>query len=232
MPRMLFISLLVLAATGCATRATVATGGDVVFVVAGVGGTSGYGGIVNALTREGRTVRPVAWGAPPPLFMFNFSNQSIHDHAEKKLARRIIAWRQAHPSGRIDVVGHSAGAGVVLGALGRLEQEQIREVILLAPSVSPTYDLRPALARIEGTLHIFCSDRDTVFLKWRTSHFGTYDRIKTPAAGYAGFTGAYPPDKLVQHPYVPAWRELDNDGGHLGSLAQPFAVRFIAPLLK
>jgi hypothetical protein len=126
---------------------------------------------------------------------------------------------------------------VVLGALAKLDAERhVGSVVLLAPSVSPGYDLGPAMAHVDGTVHVFFSERDTLWLKWRTGHFGTYDNVKTPAAGNQGCKNVeqLPPalrDKLVQHPYDAAWRPMGNDGGHFGSLAPHFTTQVIGPLL-
>jgi pimeloyl-ACP methyl ester carboxylesterase len=216
---------------GCAEQ--VHGGPDVVFVVPGVGGGGAeYNGIVQAVARPGRAVYTIDWGAPTPLFFLNFSDPDIHDAAEEKVARTIADWRRQHPSGRIDLIGHSAGAGVVLGALPRIGQAHVHTVILLAPSVSPSYDLTAALAHVDGVMHAFHSDRDTGFLEWRTSNFGTYDGMKNPAAGFAGFTGSYAPAKLVQHPYDPNWESLDYDGGHFSIRSAAFARQIIAPLLR
>jgi alpha-beta hydrolase superfamily lysophospholipase len=140
-----------------------------------------------------------------------------------------MTWRAEHPTARIDIIAHSAGSGVTLGALPRLQPEQVDTVILLAASVSPTYDLAPAMARISGPLHAFVSAGDQTFLEWRTGTFGTYDNVKTPAAGNRGF--ATLPAGAVQHRYDPSWRSLGNAGDHFGTLARPFARDIIAPLL-
>ena len=138
---------------------------------------------------------------------------------------------------RVAMVGHSAGGGVILGALGRLAgAESVRNVVLLSPSVSPGYDLAPALHRVRGQFHSFYSDRDVASLKWRTSTFGTYDNIKTPAAGHMGFQPkSLPPDlaaRLHQHAYDPAWEALGNDGSHAGSTARQFVHQVVAPLIN
>jgi pimeloyl-ACP methyl ester carboxylesterase len=159
----------------------------------------------------------------------NFSDAGIHDGAEQKLAQTIMDWRRDHPTGRIDLIGHSAGAGVVLGALPRVKDVHVHTVVLLAPSVAPTYDLNPALAHVDGMVYSFHSDRDTGFLEWRTSHFGTYDGVKVPAAGFGGFKGSHP--KLIQHPYDPNWESLGYDGGHFSIRSAAFARQVIAPLL-
>lgn len=224
--------LLAAGAMGCASSPN-SSDPDVIFLVPGVGGAGGYSSLIRAISDDGRQqVQVFGWGAPLPLFFLNFSWQSIHDDAEQKLAQRINQWRRDHPAGRIRLLGHSAGCGVALGALGRLGDGRVGNVVLLQPSVSPGYDLRPALAHMDGVLHVFYSDRDTTFLSWRTGHFGTYDRVKTRAAGNTGFKNDYPPQKLVQHPYDPRWSELDNEGGHYGVLAEPFARQIVAPLLK
>jgi hypothetical protein len=227
----LFLLLCILL-TGCASSGSVSPAdNDVIFIVTGVGGNSGYEGIRDAVKKPGRAVRIVAWGSP--VFVMNFSTESIHNDAEKMLAQKIDAWHKDHPTGAIDLIGHSAGCGVVLGALPRTSSARANTVILLAPSVSPGYDLAPALAQIDGKLHVFYSDRDTFFLEWRTSNFGTYDRVRSKAAGNVGFPqDKYPPEKLIQHPYDPSWESLGNDGGHYGVQGAAFAKQVLAPLLE
>ena len=56
---------------------------------------------------------------------------------ERRLARRVHQLRARYPLATIDVVAHSAGCGVALGGLARLEAPQVRTVVLIAPSVSP-----------------------------------------------------------------------------------------------
>lgn len=226
----LLILMLAALACGCASNDATA-GDDVVFVVHGVGGAGASGGVVKALKQDGRSVRSFQWGAPAPLFFLNFSSKSVHDRAESALATALMQWHTKHPAGRIDLVGHSAGCGVILGALPRLNFNA-HQVVLLSPSVSPGYDLNPALAKISGQLHVFHSDRDTTFLSWRTGNFGTYDRVKTAAAGNRGFEGNYPAGKVIQHPYDPAWKDLDHDGGHFGAAQRRFVEAVVEPLLE
>ena len=219
-------------------------GDDVVILVTGASGNGPwYGGIRKALlAEEGQSERRIhtyRWGAPLPLFVFNFQDRGIHQRAEKALARGLIEWRAAHPDGRIQLVGHSAGSGVILGALSRLDQMapqvKVERVLLLAPSVSAAYDLTPALSHISGQLHVFHSDRDDVHLNWRANTFGTYDNLRMTAAGNAGFTAGNLPDnaraRLVQHPYDVKWSEFGHDGGHWGSVDERFAAQVLRPLL-
>ena len=232
----------VIALGGCTRHPRTLDSSHVVFVVHGAGGFgSTYNDLIDALDSDedsSRTVRLFRWGAPGPLFMFNFSNQSIHDKAERELASEIQRWQAAHADGdaRVDLVGHSAGCGVILGALAQLDKSQVDRVILLHPSVSPMYPLSGAVAHVRSTMHVFYSDRDTVFLKWRCSQFGTYDRVKTPAAGYMGFDLANLPgtlrERVHQHAHQGAWSSLGDDGGHFGALNRPFVNNLVVPLLR
>jgi pimeloyl-ACP methyl ester carboxylesterase len=210
-----------------------------IVVVAGSGGDGPwYAGLRQSL-REARPdahVQTFSWGAPLPLFVLNLQDRGIHEKAEDRLARRIAEFRQQHPDGRLALVAHSAGCGVTLGALARLaEGVSVDQAILLAPSVSPAYDLAPALRRLSGKLHVFHSPHDTFHLRWRTASFGTYDNVKTAAAGLSGFTldslDASLRSRVVQHPYRPEWKESGHDGEHWGPVASGFAAQVIAPLL-
>jgi pimeloyl-ACP methyl ester carboxylesterase len=230
---------LVLLLGGCANRPPNPRTDDVLFFVPGVAGDGGaYDGLIRGLRAAGvkEHIEVLGWGAPGPLFVLNFQNDAIHRSAEAKLAGAMRQWREAHPSGRIDLLGHSAGCGVVLGALALPESPAAGTVVLLNPSVSPTYDLAAPLAKVEGKLHVFHSDRDTVFLSWRTSTFGTYDNVKTKAAGNVGFElGGLPPEscaKVVQHPREEWWADQGNDGSHFGTTAEEFAATTVGPLLR
>jgi pimeloyl-ACP methyl ester carboxylesterase len=224
--------LLLIHLVGCSTEARKT--GDVIFFSSGVAGDgTWYSSIRDGLQKGGinRPLVSIHWGAPGPLFMMNFSNESIHRDAEMKLAKTIVEARKSDPGRRIDLMGLSAGCGVVLGALKRLPDDiHVRTVVLLAPSVSPQYDITPSLAHVDDFLHAFISEHDTLFLKWRTSNFGSYDNIKTPAAGFVGFQQKYP--KLIQHPYQTEWKDLGNDGGHVGTTGSRFVSQIIAPLLR
>ena len=233
---------LLFASIGCVTYSDPLESGDsdVIFLVHGAGGPGHeYRSLIAGLRDAGveSPVQVVEWGAPPPLFFLNFQSQSIHNRAERDLAERIGNWRRQRPESRIDLIGHSAGGGVVLGALGRLNPEvSVDTVVLLAPSVSPGYELAPALAHLRGPLHVFHSDRDRLFLSWRTSTFGTYDNVRTKAAGNVGFSLASlsigEARQVEQHPYDSRWSQHDNDGGHFGTLSRDFANRIVAPVLQ
>ena len=223
---------------GCTNRPPNPVSDNVLFFVHGAGGDGpAYDGLIQGL-REGGVhdhIEALQWGAPGPLLFLNFQNDTVHRAAEQKLADAMKAWRDNHPAARINIIAHSAGCGVTLGALALPQSPSAQTVILLSPSVSPTYNLQPALENITGQLHVFHSDQDNFFLSWRTSTFGTYDNIRTQAAGHTGFdTTRLSPalrEKLIQHPRDESWAAQQNDGSHFGTTAKPFAQKTLAPLL-
>ena len=112
--------LLPVFAAGCTSSTPVPRGRDVIFAIAGVGGDGPeYDALGRGLRSGGinQAFVTVDWGAPKPLFMLNFSDPDIHRDAEEMLAEKIIEARHAAPKSRIDLIGHSAGAGVAIGAL-------------------------------------------------------------------------------------------------------------------
>jgi pimeloyl-ACP methyl ester carboxylesterase len=218
---------------GCAGRPAAAIDDRVTIFVPGVfGDGSWYDGLVEELNAAAGPTKVFTWGAPKAMFAANFSNTAIHVKAENELADKLAALPPR--VSRIHLVGHSAGCGVILGALSKTNRN-IQHTVLIAPSVSPQYELAAA-ARRSTRIDVFYSDRDTTFLKWRTGNFGTYDNIKTPAAGYAGFdfatADAQTQAKSRQHPYQADWRALGNDGGHGGGVQRKFVREVISPLLR
>ena len=181
-----------------------------------------------------REIKCIEWGAPSFAFIFNFNTASIHTAGESKLVDEIVAYRKSHPHEPLDILAHSAGGGVTLGALAKLPAGiHVDKIVLLHPSVSPTYPLK-SLLKSCSSIDLFYSDHDTTFLHWRTGTFGTYDNIKTKAAGNCGFDlsalGTNERDKIHSHGYTESDRALDNDGGHFGALSRAFLRERVVPV--
>ena len=232
------IFLIVFAAGGCQTNAPL-DGQNLVVLVPGCAGDGFWYNDLRqsvAAAQPARTIRTFEWGMPLPLYMLNLQDQKIHSKAEKSLAKAIKSWRDRYPSGHLALVGHSAGCGVILGSLSRIDKTvSVENVVLLAPSISPNYPISPALRQIAGRLHLFFSDADTLWLGWRTQTFGTYDSIHSEAAGKIGLNLDHLDpamrQKVVQHSYEPQFADLGNGGGHFGGLGRKFDERVVAPLI-
>jgi pimeloyl-ACP methyl ester carboxylesterase len=223
---------------GCATKVVSPAEPDTVIVVPGIGGDGdAYARIVRSLHDHGSNdcLRVSDWGSSFPIFFISISSQSWHKNVEHDLADQILHWRADHPNARIALVAHSAGAGVVAGALAQLpDGVRVGPVILLAPALSPGFDLRPML-RHATIVHVFFSPDDFLWQGLGPTIFGNYDRVHSSGAGRVGFTLAglngSERAKIMQYPYQSNWKSLDNDGGHYGWMAEPFVAAVLKPLI-
>jgi hypothetical protein len=160
------------------------------------------------------------------------------NHAEaKEISEMLTARFHADPSRTIYLTCHSGGAGLAVWALEDSPAEvQIDSLLLLAPALSPDYDLSAALRHIRRSADALWSDRDTGILNFGTRTFGTIDGKFTVSAGCVGFTQPAKADaaqyaKLHQFPYNPAWMNYGHFGDHIGPTETPFARQVLAGLL-
>jgi pimeloyl-ACP methyl ester carboxylesterase len=154
-----------------------------------------------------------------------------------RMAAAVLAYHADHPGTPIYLYGHSAGCAVVLAAAEELPSGVVEGVVLLAPSLSASYDLGPALAGVHRGLHVFYSRNDFWYLGLYMRLLGTADGRKAHAAGRVGFL-ADPDriepellDKLRQHAWQPEDRALGHLGGHYGCYQPAFLRTHVLPLL-
>jgi pimeloyl-ACP methyl ester carboxylesterase len=161
-----------------------------------------------------------------------------HLEEGRRLAARVCEYRKAYPDRRVYLIGHSAGCAVVLAAAEQLPPGAVDRVVLLSPSVSTGYDLRPTLRAVRGGVDVYCSDRDRWVLGVGMAIVGTADHNGPAAAGRDGFTPVVecPGDaalyeRLRQHPWDPAVEWTGNEGGHYGNNGTGFLRAYVLPLL-
>lgn len=164
------------------------------------------------------------------------------EHAQEqgcRLAERIASYHQAHPSQAIYLVAHSAGSGVALTAAAAVPPNVVNRIVLLAPSVSTEYDLRPALRGTKDGIDVFYSRRDVFSLGFGVRFVGTSDGGQgCQAAGRFGFQAqAETPEdellyaKLRQYPWDRCQARAGNPGFHSGARRPRFLHEFVLPLL-
>ncbi len=148
------------------------------------------------------------------------------------LARRIKAYKQKYPHNPVNLIALSAGTGVVVWALERLDGEyQVNNVVLVGSSLSHEYDLDQALSSVAGKVYVYHSPRDAILpLAWVV---GTVDgRLGTQVAGQVGmYVKKSYGGKVVNIKWEKKWERLGWKGGHTDCVGRPFVQYEIASRL-
>ena len=129
------------------------------------------------------------------------------------------------------VVAHSAGAVVALTAAERLPAGAVDRIILLAPAVSPGYDVRQALKASRHGVDVFYSSTD--MMSRGLALTGTADGSNVPSAGANGFAdpqGAGS-SSLRQYGYTREMSRTGHLGGHYGWTKIGFLRDYVVPML-
>jgi pimeloyl-ACP methyl ester carboxylesterase len=183
-------------------------------------------------------IEPFGWSRGYGRYILDQIDHDNHLAQGYRLASQVCAYRRAYPDRRIYLMGHSAGCAVVLAAAEILPPDSVNRIILLAPSVGRTYDLRPALRTARAGIDVFHSNEDRVILGLGMRIFGTTDGNQFSAAGQFGFIPviACPADaalygKLRQHPWHPVVEWSGHEGGHFGNNQAGFLQAYVLPLL-
>ena len=160
------------------------------------------------------------------------------------LAQIVRRFKSRHADVPVFLVGKSGGSAVVVKALEELEENSVDRAILLAPALSPDYDLTAALRAVARELVVFWSPLDVLLLGLGTVVFGTADRIRTASAGLVGFrepgaadsaadsrrAGRYA--KLRQIKWSGRMMAAGHLGGHFGPDSPVFLKKYVLPLLR
>jgi pimeloyl-ACP methyl ester carboxylesterase len=215
----------------------------IVIVVEGIGGWKVMGPVAKVALRQAdipHEVREFHWTHGFGQFLKDLQDtRHLLDKAEE-LAAWVRQLREEDPGRPIYLVGHSAGTGIIVRAAELSPPQTIDRLILLSSALSPTYDLRGALAATRAGITSFYSPHDRFYLDWGTRRFGTVDRVYTRSAGLHGFRipeamteedrELY--SRLVQIPWHTRMILQCHVGGHNGSCFPAFLMTEVAPWLR
>ena len=176
-------------------------------------------------------------------YLRNIADHTDHEWLRARghdLAGLVLAQRQARPDLPVSLLGHSDGSAVVLAAAAELPPDTLERIVLLAPSVSADYDLRPALHAASSGMDVFHSRNDRLWLGVFTAFLGVADDLgETRAAGRFGFEpqGVRPEEvplyaKLRQYEWNPTLEQTGHDGGHYGAYQPGHLRKFVLPLFQ
>src|SRR5437867_233011 len=123
-----------------------------ILLVDGVGGGNGAPRLIrHGLRNAGiHHASPVFdWctaGYPPYTLLNDLMNRRRNLSESHRLAAEIMAYRDGYPIHPLHVIAISGGSAITVAALEMLPADtKITSAILLAPALSSSYDLRPAL---------------------------------------------------------------------------------------
>lgn len=191
----------------------------------------------NSLAGNPFEISPFPWSHGYGRVRLDQTDWEYSKRQGERLAAAILARKEQEPGRRVVLVAHSAGCAVALAAGDALPPDSIDRTILLAPSVSTGYDLRPSLLAAREGLDVFCSRKDWLALGLGVRMVGTADAGSGPAAGRRGFrpTGESGPDpvpsaKLRQHFWSSEQAWTGHTGGHYGAHSPAFVRAYLFPL--
>jgi hypothetical protein len=187
-------------------------------------------------------IRLFPWGHGVFRWYADLTNAANRDAKGQALAELIERYQRERPGIPVFIVAKSGGAGVVTKALEILDDDRVERVVLLAPALSPEYDLTRALRAVRREVVVFWSPLDLIILGAGTRVFGTVDRVKTASAGLVGFqipsfvrtdaTAKQPYGKLRQVRWRPEMAATGYLGGHVGPDSPIFLRKYVVPLLR
>ena len=169
--------------------------------------------------------------------LYNLGAEHRNRRMAGRIADRVVAYNDAYPGRPVVLVGQSGGGAIAIWAAEHLTWGgDVEGVILIAPSLSPQYDLARAAANSKRGVVNFYSPHDWMLLS--TAITGTMDGELTASAGRVGFEepeaqsrpAAY--DKVFQIPWEPSMARCGHSGGHLSSGASDFIAGYVAPLVR
>lgn len=213
----------------------------VVFVADGAGNYQKFSHALGRAARDGGFSTQIVTFEWSHGYLRSIADQVDYAHARaqgRHLAQRVLQFRAEYPDRPVYLAGHSAGAMVVIAALECLPPDTVDNAVLISPSLSSFYDLRPSLRGVKRGLHNFYSERDWVYCGLITRTLGTSDRLCTVCSGRVGFKAFCCPGeefllgRLVQRPWTRADAWTGNRGGHFGNYESQFMQLNVLPLFQ
>jgi hypothetical protein len=182
------------------------------------------------------------WGHGLGRWLADLTDVSNRDAKARSIAELVKSFKSARADVPVFLVAKSGGAGVVVRALELLDRDAVERVVLLAPALSPRYDLTGALRAVRREMVVFWSPLDIFILGVGTFLFGTIDRVHTTGAGLVGFVAPAVSDargarsrgysKVRQIRWRPAMITTGYLGGHFGTDSPLFLKKYVLPLLQ
>ncbi len=199
-------------------------------------------GVKQVLSEHGGShrVRPIRWGHGFGHWYKDLSNEANHVAQSQAIVEQVLDWRRQNPHKPVFLVAKSGGTWIAVKALEGLPVGSVETVVLLAPAVSPDYDLSKALRAVRREMVAFWSPLDLIVLGAGTWLFKTTDRVRSVSAGLVGFRPPASLDdeglslyrtRLRQVRWNSSMATTGYLGGHVGPDSPAFLRKYVVPLL-
>ncbi len=244
--------LLALSASGCSVVPRLAsdTRGSGQGRIYYLGGAGPLGNVVGAVDipaglREAGyrgSVEVVGWQSVLGGTLRDQVDRERNEEQARDLARRIRAYQRRYPGRPVHIIALSAGTGITTWALERFPPHtSVETVVFLGSSLSRSYDMREALAHVNGSVHNFYSPEDPV-LRYMVPIAGPVDRSESgdSVAGLLGFRLPQGADEQTQRlydtrlqnmPYRKKYADYGVRGLHADWTTKDFVRHVVGPLL-
>jgi hypothetical protein len=148
------------------------------------------------------------------------------------LAREMASYHRRYPQNDINVIALSAGTGVAVWAIEKLDADtRVNNLILLGSSLSHDYDVSKALKHMDGRIYVYHSSHDSVLSAVKV--IGTIDGKRlVDSVGQVGLD--VPPgasERIVNTGWSRSFLRYGWAGGHTDCTNQTFVRHVLAPLV-
>ncbi len=148
------------------------------------------------------------------------------------LASQIKNYQRRYPDRPVNIIALSAGTGVAVWSLERLDPDtRIDNLILLASSLSAEYDIRKALRHVTGKIYVFHSSQDAVLEAVKI--IGTIDgKHGVASIGQVGLRGpGGRGDQVVNTAWSRKYMRYGWAGGHTDCTNARFVKHILGPII-
>jgi hypothetical protein len=218
--------------TGTEFMSEVRKENGLVIILPGIEGESGFNhNIRRGLVSAGcfRAMPIYNWGLPIPGIGLIINQSSLGKKAVGQvIAKEIEQYQDSYPGRPVYVVGHSGGGGIaVFVAEGMSPGRKLDGLVLLAASISNTYNLSKALSHCKNGLVNYYNPDDVGLLGVGTTIVGTVDGGHGVSAGLSGFKSSHP--RVFQVKVTSNMTLRYGGGAHDAATRPGFVSRYVAP---
>lgn len=210
-------------------------GRTLVFVANAEDGSTNLSDNLSELRSEHRlpfTMQVVAWSRQNGCYP-DMADSDSQLRAAHRLACFIAALRKDAPNANVILIGHSAGARVVLAAAEMAGEKSVDRIIVLHAAVSTNYDLHNALKASRCGIDAFSASADGC-LEHAEEGGWLADGAPGRAAGRVGFRVPGDPKEAALYANLRQCCWTDNyagNGGHCAWILRHNMKRTIVPIL-